>query len=161
MKKMGQQYLFQLSILPFQRNIRSDFISLFIQAAILKLINIIFTFQILTNIFRCYQNIDSFQWFQSLILFKNLHLKIMVKAQRFIYHLPIQVVEFISVIFQITNNKTVSMFRKMREEKDLLLQGAILMKRYQTYLKASYLIDRKSTRLNSSHSDRSRMPSSA
>lgn len=32
------------------------------------------------------------------------------------------------------------MFRKMREEKDLLLQEAILMKRYQTYLKASYLM---------------------
>ena len=31
-------------------------------------------------------------------------------------------------------------FRKMREEKDLLLQEAILMKRYQTYLKASYLM---------------------
>ena len=32
------------------------------------------------------------------------------------------------------------MFRKMREEKDLLLQEAILMKRYQTYLKVSYLM---------------------
>lgn len=28
------------------------------------------------------------------------------------------------------------MFRKMREEKDLLLQEAILMKRYQAYLKS-------------------------
>jgi len=79
-----QQYLFQLSILPFQRNIRSDLISLFIQAAVLKLINIIFTFQILPDIFRCDQDVHSFQWFQCLILFKNLHLKIMIESQRFI-----------------------------------------------------------------------------
>ena len=33
-----------------------------------------------------------------------------------------------------------SLENQMREEKDLLLQEAILMKRYQTYLKASYLM---------------------
>ena len=31
----------------------------------------------------------------------------MIKSQRFIYHLSIQIVEFISVIFQITDNKAV------------------------------------------------------
>ena len=118
-----QQYLFQLSILPFQGNIRSDFISLFIQAAILKLINIIFTFQFFPNIIRGYQDIYSFQWFQCFIFFKNLHLKIMIKSQRFIYHLSIQIVEFISVIFQITDNKAVNQTHNTLNQ---LLHGSII-----------------------------------
>ena len=66
-----QQYLFQLSILPFQGNIRSDFISLFIQAAIFKLINIIFTFQFFPNIIRgclLYTSISACSFFGPLIV---------------------------------------------------------------------------------------------
>ena len=118
-----QQYFYQFSILPFQRNIRSNFISFFIQAAILKLINIIFIFQILLDIFRCCQDIHRFQWFQCLILFKNLYPEIMIKSQRFIYHLSIQIIEFISVIFQITDNKAVN---QTHYALDQLLHGSII-----------------------------------
>ena len=47
---------------------------------------------------------------------------------------------FVEAALLIEDHYDIYMFRKMREEKDLLLQGAILMKRYQTYLKASYLM---------------------
>ena len=72
---------------------------------------------------RGYQDIYSFQWFQCLIFFKNLHLKIMIKSQRFIYHLSIQIVEFISVIFQITDNKAVN---QTHYALDQLLHGSII-----------------------------------
>ena len=47
---------------------------------------------------------------------------------------------FVEAALLIEDHYDIFMFRKMREEKDLLLQEAILMKRYQTYLKVSYLM---------------------
>ena len=47
----------------------------------------------------------------------------MIKSQRFIYHLSIQIVEFISVIFQITDNKAVN---QTHYALDQLLHGSII-----------------------------------
>ena len=93
---------------PIPGYVRGDLISLFHPGCSTQTYKYHFHFSVFPNIIRGYQDIYSFQWFQSLIFFKNLHLKIMIKSQRFIYHLSIQIVEFISVIFQITDNKTVT-----------------------------------------------------
>ena len=47
----------------------------------------------------------------------------MIEAQRFIYHLSIQIVEFISVIFQITDNKAVNQTHNTLNQ---LLHGSII-----------------------------------
>ena len=62
----------------------------------------------------------------------------------FLHDLPGPIAAIILIIFSVVE----------------LLGGALIIPGFLTRL-AGFMIDRKSTRLNSSHSDRSRMPSSA
>ena len=101
-----QQYLFQLSILPFQGNIRSDFISLFIQAAIFKPYKYHFHFSVFSEYYPGLLRISIAQMVPVSYIFQEPASENHDKIPRgLVYHLAIQIVEFISVIFQITDNK--------------------------------------------------------